>query len=358
MTKRIALVGSGSAAIGYLNAVRKKILQSGGDSKGLKIVVFEKSQIAGTGLPYDRSITAPEHLFNVQTVSSVVPTATLDGEDRLDRGQFIEWLNKDSTKIYLRSEFEKIFFERFKRAYRRKFGEFDDRLFGDKNIFDPAFEESEFYRQNQGKEVFVAMFEHHRRKFSSYVEKVERDAKDAYGFLPRIVYGFYSKALFDYQIEELRKLGVDVEVRCETEVAAIQKISDAALAIVSKGKHQATEEFDHSFVASGLWHEEPSPYKNPNYVHNIWPANNVEELIERALKQAKEQGRDSIKIGILGTSLSAYDMFRTCFKDGMIVDGVRIEVDMCSRNGRLQKVKDNFNWLGESLTRHMPGAVE
>jgi uncharacterized NAD(P)/FAD-binding protein YdhS len=351
--KEVAIVGSGSSVIGYLDALRKKLQTE--KHQGLKITVFEKSQIAGSGLPYDKTMTSAEHLFNSQSVSTIVPIVTLKGVDQVDRMAFFEWLKEGETKAYLRKEFENIFFERFKKAYRNKFGSFDEDGFLGKNIFTADFEESDFYKENAAKEGFVEMLQYHRTKFENYAKKIEADARDTHGFLPRIVYGFYSKVLFDYQVAKLRELGVEVEVRCGCEVALVKQVGEKIL--VQEKDADSAQVFDHCFVSTGLWQQEESPYKNPNYVHNIWPASHVEELIAGEIKKAKAEGRASISIGILGASLSAYDMFRTCFKDGMVVDGVAIHVDMCSRNGRFQRVKDSFNWLGDCLTRHMPKAL-
>lgn len=360
--KTIGVVGSGSAIIGFLYGLGQKIKKGEISPPFPRITIFEKSAIAGSGLPYDASMTSPEHLFNVHIQSgSILPIIPDSDELRADRDGFINWLQKEETKKYLRSEFEKIFFERFKRAYKIKFG--ND--YKGKNIF--GITEEEEKENSQSQDVKIAeMISFHRGKFNSYVEKIEKDAKNQYGFLPRIVYGFYSKALFDYQVRELEKLGVQVVVRTETEVTSIAQGNDERVLLHTQSAKKRDEVIgeqgyvfvDNIFMASGLWQEEKSPYKNPNYVHNIWPADKVEELIEAAIKKAKEEHRDSIHIAIKGTSLSAVDMMRTCFKDGTVVDGVKIYVDMCSRGGRFQAIKGNFRWLNEEVQQYMPQALE
>lgn len=365
MTK-IALIGSGSSSIGYMRGLIAELSKLTSDQRRqYQVRILEKSQIAGSGLPYDKHMVSPEHLFNVHTVSVSVPGVAMSDEPAeqaraiQERDEFFRYIN--SNKENLKKEFEEIFFKRFQRAFKRKFGAFNEADFQGVDIFSSGFQNTPFYQANQAKPGFLEMLDHHQKKFQNYVEKVEENIKNRNGFLPRIIYGFYSKALFDYHVNKLAGLigAENITISTQTEVQALKKAEEQQLELDYKTlEMQETQAFDEVFVATGLWQEEPDQEKNPKFIQNIWPVEKVEDAIHAAVANAYLQGRPEIKIGVIGTSLSAIDMTRTAFEEGEKIDGVKIKVDLLSRNGRFQKVKGSFRWLISEWIKYFPQALE
>ncbi len=359
----IAIVGSGSSSLGYIDGLIAKLaLLPKDQQRQFRLEIFEKSPIAGSGLPYDKTIASLEHLINIHTVSTSMPAIAFsedeqEKDDAIKRKAFFKWINNQENKDYIEKEFQKVFFDRFKKAYKRKYGDFSEDLFEGKMIFDEGFEQSEFYKINHDEEGFLEMLDYHRKKFATYKSKVEASYKEEKGFLPRIVYGFYAKALFDYKVAMLAKIigPENIRIRTSTEVNGIEGVKTPKLRLKYG---QESSEFDNVFIATGLWQEEPQAQEDDKYVSNIWPISNVENALEKAIDSAKKQGKKEARIAIKGTALSAIDVVRTIFKDGKEVDGVKLKVDMISRNGRLQKVKGNFTWLIQEWTKYFPQALE
>lgn len=358
MTKSIAIIGSGSASIGAIHQLFE--LKKQQKTEIDKVVIFEKSEIAGSGLPYDKSTTSPEHLFNIQTVNISIPYIALQEDIQKDRKGFLNWLQQDETKDLLDNEFKNIFFERFKRVFAKKFAISDDRITASE-FFDSSqsFEESEIYKQYQENPEALAMINYHRDKFFGYKKQISEKSQDEFSFMPRIIYGFYSKALFEFWIEKLQEVGIEVEVKTQTEVEFLKE-EDKKYKVGFKNIEKEIEisEFDYSYVGVGMFQYEDIKHKNPNYIRNIWPANKVEEAIENLALEASKKGEEYINIAILGSSLSAVDMVKSCFKDGNELYGVKIKVDLCSRNGRLQKTRSNFRWFDDEVQQFFPQALE
>lgn len=341
--KRIAIIGSGPNAFGFLIGLLKKIEESPyhkAMAQSLSINIFEKSSIIGAGFPYDETMVDPEHLLNVKTKSPSVP----DREDpsMANTESFLRWLSENKEKI--EEKITQIFEDRLAKKFRQQFGKEYDR--------DSKYE---------GREQ--ALCEHYDKLLESF-KKRYLNFEHALAFHPRILYGLYQVVLFDELVQKLEKHGVKITKHPNTEVAGLDK--DLNLKYVTeddnkKVRIEKEEKFDKVIIASGRFYEEQKDAA-PNYIQKPWPAlilkERVESLIDEQIKKRKASGDEDkiIRIAIEGSRLSAIDVAKTIFQDGIFEetktgklvfkpyereDGYKIQIDMVSRTGVLQAVESS-----------------
>jgi hypothetical protein len=357
----LALIGAGSSATGYLAGMitgLEKMSAAEIAALNLELHIFDKSAILGSGAPYDATTTNPEHLLNIHDVSVSMPHLTLSEDPErqrqalIYRNSFSEWLKQEKNQIKILEEFKETFFAKFKAAYKRKF----DKDFAQENILNDSFELQVLEKAE------LEMIHYHQQKFQTYKEKVFAQMLSTSGknFLPRTLYGFYAKALFEHQLEKLKKLiGEEkIHLHAQTEVSGVVKRDDDRVFCTYAGDEKLLA--DIVFIGTGLYEEEKDKTQNPNYLHNIWPISNVEKAILKAIKKAKADGKTQAEIAIIGSSLSATDIARTIasFEDEALADGVKLHATMYSRFGQLQTVKGNFSWLISNWCHNFPRALK
>ncbi len=341
MPKNIAIVGSGPAGAGFLSGLVS--LSNDPKNRGLlaenTIHIFEKSAVFGAGLPYDSSITAPEHLLNIQTVSGSIPKS-LDGGTP-DPESFLKWMKNNED--FIKDKFLKIFKDRFNEKAEKRFGKKS---------------ESEYQKIPD----WVELKEHYDKLWSSF-EKRYLDLDKAKDFHPRILYGMFSISNFEKDLEILKSRGINVVLHPQSTVSRVD--GDKNLSFIENGEEKS-ERFAKIFIATGMMDDTKENEENSPVITKLWPIKEVTDRLEKLIDEAKESGKSNVKIAVKGTGLAAIDLVKTIFRDGLFESdeagklafipneegGVKVIVDMISRTGILPKVRGSWDETPESANKY------
>jgi hypothetical protein len=340
---KIALVGTGPAGLGFLKGfLEGGIENSKGEfeqkfatlaeeeAKNLEIHVFEKSLLMGAGLPYDESMTDPEHLLNIATNTSYI--------NRFYQPKFHEWAKENQDKIK----------EKFQRIYDQRLAEKIEKF------------------PNKKEEL-----EEHYKKIWQNIEKRYLNLENGLNFHPRIIYGIYGMEIFENFIEKLREKGFNIVLHPDTEVTFLN--DSLNLGFEQEGVETKSIKFDQVVIASGKW-QNPGRIESDRYLAEISPAEEMREKIEKMIAEEKAKGNKKIRIAVEGASLSAVDVVKTIFRDGVAteeeakqeleeesksqrnkklkftslnLDDVEITVDVVSREGIFRGIRANYGFLAK-----------
>ena len=278
---KIALIGSGPAGIGFLNNLLEQLESENLTTKqkwGLRnseIHIFEKSLLMGAGLPYDQSMTDPEHLLNIPTNTSYI--------NRFTPG-FHEWASTNQEVIK----------NRFKQIYDQRLAD-KIKKFPDK---EPELRE-------------------HYRKMWHSVETRYLDLGKGLAFHPRIIYGAYQMEIFEAAFIKLREKGITIILHPGTEATSLSENADKSLNLGFEQEGVATKPIrcDQVVIASGKWHN-PGRIKSNRYLAEIWPAEKMREKLSQVIEEETDKENEAIKIAVEGASLTAVDAVKTIFCDG------------------------------------------
>ncbi len=402
MTK-IAIIGSGPSALGSLvgltsslNAKRQNLIEERKkklgtqqlsdaemalvdgqfkkitDALNLQIDIFERDHEAGFGLPYNSTRTAPEHLLNIAATSSI----SVDIMNNRDRYAFLRWMNAPENQAAIDQKLRATFVERFKRKFAIAFGEnYDESKFAGQNIFDAEFKNSAGYKEYEKRfgARFAKLCEDYPKHCLELKERyITRVQNSEVAFFPRIIYGIYLQELFEKAKVNLgRFIGADkIKIHTDTAVEYLDKDKKIKY---RQGEILREENFDKVLVGTGRWHEEPVlEGQDQRQIKQIWPYGNVEKAIFAAIEEAKSLGQKEVHIAIKGSSVTAVDMIKTSLFGGKFVndengaeifipaenDGVKIVVDVISRNGFLPKIRTgDIKFLNNDYQRYFPQAL-
>lgn len=67
-----------------------------------------------------------------------------------------------------------------------------------------------------------SMMQYHRTKLSQYLKMIQEEISNPRGYLPRIIYGFYQRHVFNEAVSELRQ-ETDVDIITDARVVEITK---------------------------------------------------------------------------------------------------------------------------------------
>jgi len=352
MTK-IAVIGSGPSGIGTMLGIYSEIVSAPhkfDEANQLKICIFEKSEFPGQGTPYNFDGTEPEHLVNMPFESM-----------QLSPGDLSEWLSENEVraKNLIKEKLE----SRFKEKFYKCFGiQYEDHMIDDyATQFGAKFLEIKLRSDNYMKDFELRYLDFSRDEI----------------YLPRIIFGQYLQDRFHSTIDNLVELGVDIEVRPNTEVIGIEfgELENQQKQVVSRNnltEIELAEHFDEIIIATGHWQDQKF-CGHSSHLNSVWPSQNFKIALNRLIleKSAQEPppggalDRD-FRIIIHGSSLSAIDAIKTIIfdegffelgVDGKISfvapkyiikkdDGTEIEfnitIDLVSRNGLLPKVRGKY----------------
>jgi len=354
-------LGSGPSGIGTMLGIYSEIVSAPhkfDEANQLKICIFEKSEFPGQGTPYNFDGTEPEHLVNMPFESM-----------QLSPGDLSEWLSENEVraKNLIKEKLEPCFKEKFYKCFGIQY---EDHMIDDyATQFGAKFLEIKLRSDN-----YMRDFELRYLDFS-------RDEI----YLPRIIFGQYLQDRFHSTIDNLVELGVDIEVRPNTEVIGIEfgELENQQKQVVSRNnltEIELAEHFDEIIIATGHWQDQKF-CGHSSHLNSVWPSQNFKIALNRLIleKSAQEPppggalDRD-FRIIIHGSSLSAIDAIKTIIfdegffelgVDGKISfvapkyiikkdDGTEIEfnitIDLVSRNGLLPKVRGKY---GDYENKHL-----
>ncbi len=345
MRRDIAVIGSGPAGAGFISEL---VFQSNNPKMARvlsrsTIHIFDESTLLGAGLPYDETMTDPEHILNIQSTSASVPkdfTTELAAEE-----PWLTWMQNNKTLI--ETKFNKIFSERFAEKFQKRFNQ----------EYQP--EKHDEYNDLEG----FADLEQHYQKLRESFQTRYLDFEKAKNFHPRILYGMFAVTQFLQDLETLEQRGIKIELHPKSQVLAID---DNANVIFTELGEEKIHNFSKIFIATGMMaNQQKNDVDNP-IITTLWPIKEVKDRISNLIDEAKESHKSNIKIAIKGTALAAIDIVKTIFRDGLFdndekgelifapfeEDGVKVTVDMISRTGIFPKVRGTWDETRESAIKY------
>jgi len=303
----ISLIGSGSTAIGFLlqtltliNSAQINEEQAG----ALVINIFEESSILGAGTPYDPSKTGFQLILNIRNNSGTLPQSGAD---------FLEWLK--INRKFIDDVFDKIFAQRLAEKIARN----------------PD-------KEGLFRASYAAISKHFKEKYLNLDDSVK-------SYHPRILYGIYRVALFEQIVEALAAKGVSINLHGKSKVVDFRQNLNQEFELLIEGAHSIKTDF---VLFAGGMVEKASSLMHENFIASQLPEENLRARIEKLIEDASG-GKREIKIGIIGSSLSAVDAVRTIYYEKIFqgqldfeIDDIKIKTDFISRDGRLPKVRAAF----------------
>lgn len=308
MPQTISLIGSGSTAIGFLLETLSLINSAQIDEKQAKdlvVNIFEESALLGAGAPYDLTKTGFQLITNIRNNSGTLPKSGAD---------YLQWL--EENRDFIGKVFDKIFAQRLAAKIAK------------------APEKEDLFCQS-----YAAIAKNFKEKYLN----LDDSAKT---YHPRILYGIYRVALFEKVVEELRARGVVINEYGKSKVAGFQQGADGKFQLKIESPDEAPfAETDFVLFAGGMVEKAPQ-LVHANFLSSQFPEENLRAQLEKLVEEAKKTNKKEIKLGILGSSLSAIDAVRTIYYEKIFqgqpdfeIDGIKIKIDLISRDGRLPKVR-------------------
>jgi hypothetical protein len=333
MKENLALIGVGPVGFGFIFELARK-LKAGQACNIASIDIFDKSLVMGAGLPYGDS-AAPEHLFNI--VTRIISVPYYDN--------FHKFIRENQGEI---SHFcQEIFEKRFRKKFERRF----------KIPYSPSAMEEPQHEEK------LRLRQHYDRIWDSF-QKRYLNLEVAETYHPRILFGIYASKMFHDAVKVIRSHGIVVNIHPQTEVTSLKREKDSQK--LRLGFSGGEKRFDLAILATGRSLASDGIH-SPRYITQIWPSEDMKENVERiiaaeiAKREVEGDTNKIIKIAIRGSSLSAIDVLKTIYRDGVFVEKAdgnlifipdpsekyEIHVDLVSRSNIMQGVKGKSKAMAE-----------
>lgn len=311
MPQTISLIGSGSTSIGFLLETLSLINSAQIDEKeagDLVINIFEESSLLGAGAPYDLTKTGFQLITNIRNNSGTLPKSGAD---------YLEWLKEN--RDFVGEVFDKIFAQRLAEKIAK------------------APDKKDLFRQS-----YAAIAKNFKQKYLN----LDDSAKT---YHPRILYGIYRAALFEKIVEELRARGVVINEYGNSKVVNFRQSADEKFQLeLNSHDEMRLAETDFVLFAGGMV-EKAAQLVHENFLSSQFPEKNLRARLEKLAQEAKKTDKKEIRLGILGSSLSAIDAVRAVYYEKIFqgqpdfeIDGIKIKINLISRDGRLPRVRATY----------------
>lgn len=343
MPKKFAIIGLGQAGLGGLLGFAE-LAESGQLSPAdfEEIHVFDEAAILGAGLPYNPSMTDPEHILNGE-IGHFFPYTQ----------EFTDWINSivtsgDDKKIANREKisnhFKKIFEDRLKEKFLKFFGV----EYKEENR--PQYQDV----QKELCEDYDNIWQGFQRR---YLNIGEEDLKKMQEFYPRTLAGMFAIMKFEEAVQTLEHKGFKIVRHPKTTVTSVTKSADQKLVIEFNNEKL---EVDNAAISESAIAKKRMIWQSDRYIESIWPIagtkSKIAKIIAEEIAKRKEAGNENKEITIVieGKRLSAVDVVKTIFQDGVLTqnqDGslsfapsqyndYKVKVIMMSRSPTMHKVME------------------
>ncbi len=316
--KKIALVGTGPLGLGFITQMAASLEQKTKfDIASIDIFDSYGKYGLGAGLPYDLETTDPEHLLNIKSANN---------NDSF--GKSLDWFK--NNEAVLKTKFYEMYSQRLAEKLEQTSSTEHENLYN------------------------------HYEKIWQSIEKRYLNFDIAETYHPRILLGIRNIVIFEEALQKIRDHGINVVEHRQTEITALEKITDGQIAL---GFKDQTTNFSDVILTTGRWRLQDSEHK-PRQIPEIWPISEfkseLNKILHEEIKLRQEAGDENkeIKIAIQGQSLTAIDALKTIFNDGLFeeengkwkftaqsFEGYAIKVDLLARTSNLmQSVKGKDGW--------------